>query len=208
MSIQIYGSKILRRVSRLAHDEFPLRDYVGIMFNNIDSEGYSGISCPQVGEARRIIAINLDGVRQEFVNPRIILREGNLIKKIETCPSIPGIEVEVERFDKITIKYYDKRWNEHTREFVGNISREIQKNYDILDGVLIIDHLSQSELRKMGSILNKLSMGGGNVGRVRSRYGIPAFGTLPGGNPFSFASTTEAVVENGVDGGESIDDIL
>ena len=60
----------------------------------------------------------------------------------EGCLSIPGLREEVDREDKILIRYQDENFNSHEETYEGIVARIIQHEYDHLEGILFTDHLS------------------------------------------------------------------
>ena len=63
----------------------------------------------------------------------------------EGCLSLPGIALEVIRPENVILKYQtiDQKW--HQDEFSGLMSRAIQHEIDHLNGVFIVDRISESE---------------------------------------------------------------
>lgn len=76
-----------------------------------------------------------------LINPEIIYQEGK--NKIEeACLSVPDYFSEVERFDKIKVKYQTLEGLEKTLSAEGLLSICLQHEIDHLDGRLFIDRLS------------------------------------------------------------------
>jgi peptide deformylase len=57
------------------------------------------------------------------------------------------VREDVMRSETIKIEYYDQDFKFHSEEYSGIRSRVIQHEYDHLEGVLFVDHLSS--LKKM-----------------------------------------------------------
>ena len=70
--------------------------------------------------------------------------------------SLPGIALDVERPEKIVLKYQtaDQEW--HEDEFEGLLSRAIQHEMDHLNGIFIVDRVSEIEKIKYKNELKKL----------------------------------------------------
>jgi peptide deformylase len=96
-----------------------------------------------------------------LINPEIIHREGKSAMK-EACLSVPDYTAEVQRSDKIRVRYQDI--NGLTRELAadGLLSVCLQHEMDHLDGTLFIDRLSQlkKEFAKK-KLLRARKLGGG-----------------------------------------------
>lgn len=125
-----------------------------------------GLAAPQVGVSLRVIVMDLDqnrgddltaeqkrGKPQYFVNPEIIWTSEEMRSYNEGCLSIPGQYADVERPDKIRVRYLDYDGHPHEIEADGLLSTCLQHEIDHIDGVLFIDHLSAL---KRDMILRKL----------------------------------------------------
>ena len=60
----------------------------------------------------------------------------------EGCLSIPGQYAEVERPEKVRVKYLDENGQPQEMEADGLLATCVQHEIDHLDGVLFVDHLS------------------------------------------------------------------
>ncbi|MCA9001151.1 MAG: peptide deformylase, partial [Planctomycetes bacterium] len=67
--------------------------------------------------------------------------------------SFPGIYGEIERPERCTVEAFDVKGNPIRQEFGGFQSRIIQHEYDHLEGILLVDRLSQADkLRNKGEL--------------------------------------------------------
>ena len=82
-----------------------------------------------------------------MVNPEIVRLSGDLITATEACLSIPGYAGDVERRDRIVIRYLDRQGQKRKLKTHGWLARVLQHEYDHLDGVLYID--KALEVRKL-----------------------------------------------------------
>lgn len=112
-----------------------------------------GLAAPQVGVSTRIIVMDLDqkpdveglekkGDPRFFVNPEIIWSSEEMRSYNEGCLSIPGQYADVERPDRVRVKYLDYNGKVQEEEAVGLFSTCIQHEIDHVDGILFIDHLT------------------------------------------------------------------
>ena len=85
----------------------------------------------------------------------------------EGCLSLPEIREDVSRQDEVRLKYFDENFIEHEEDFKGFAGRVIQHEYDHLEGILFIDHLSPLRKRLLKSKLNAIA-----TGKVRPHYRI------------------------------------
>ena len=109
--------------------------------------------------AKRLIVLDVshddDGSRAPhfLINPVIdrVSDEGAVYS--EGCLSLPEHFAEIERPSSCTVRYRDRDGVERTLEADAILARCIQHEYDHLDGILFVDHLSAL---KRNIILRKL----------------------------------------------------
>ena len=97
-----------------------------------------GIAAPQVGVSLRMVVVDVDKKRYDIINPEIISREGTNID-VEGCLSCPDLFGEVERAEKIRVKFTTRFHKEKILDAEGLLARCIQHEVDHLDGRLFID---------------------------------------------------------------------
>jgi peptide deformylase len=100
-----------------------------------------GLAAPQIGILKRVIVIDAGEEDQELIemiNPEIISRSGKQLGP-EGCLSIPGINGDVNRFEKVTVKGLDRDGHEITIKAEGFLARVFQHEIDHLDGTLFTD---------------------------------------------------------------------
>ena len=97
-----------------------------------------GLAAPQIGVSLEIAVYNFKPFY--MINPKILKIMGEPVLHPESCLSVPGRSGEVERPDKIKVRYW---------EYDGTIREGVFKNYDAfciqheidhLDGKLYIDY--------------------------------------------------------------------
>jgi peptide deformylase len=98
------------------------------------------ISAPQIGIARRFIAVNLGRGTFFVVNPVITWRSDETFTMWDDCMSFPDLLVRVERTKSLSLEYVDehgqaKTWNELDQAAAELLQHEI----DHLDGILAVD---------------------------------------------------------------------
>ena len=90
-----------------------------------------------------------------FINGKIISGKGSCVDS-EGCLSLPEIRINVERYDSITYEYLDHNLKKHTKEFNGFLATVIQHENDHLDGKLITDYATPSDLLKYDKALKSM----------------------------------------------------
>ncbi|MDX9739049.1 MAG: peptide deformylase [Candidatus Dojkabacteria bacterium] len=121
-----------------------LDDLIYTAQNTETDEGYkvAGLAAIQVGRDIRVFCILNDNDEFEImINPEIkILKEKEIIAT-EACLSIPHIQGNVARYKKIRVSYLDREALRRKERFTDWEAREIQHEYDHLEGVLFTDKL-------------------------------------------------------------------
>jgi len=137
-----------------------LIDLIKDMFETMyDDEGI-GLAAPQIGVSKRLLVLDTEqssdkerGNPIAFINPEIIWESEELRVYNEGCLSLPGMAAEIERPDKIRIKYIDTSNKEQEIDADGLLATCLQHEIDHLNGVLFVDHLSSI---KRNIIMRKL----------------------------------------------------
>lgn len=105
------------------------------------SHGFGrGISAIQIGQAVRVIFLQVDGRRYELINPEYVFRSPERFALYDDCFSFPNLMVRLERHLRVVLRHQDRRgrWSDLPAE--GSMSELIQHEMDHLDGVLAVDH--------------------------------------------------------------------
>ncbi len=112
------------------------------MIYTMGKAGGVGLAAPQVNKSLRLFVmkswptVGLTVV----INPKMeYLDEYGKKDSVEGCLSIPGKNLQVKRFKKIRLSYFD-RHGEYISEEIGGFKAIIaQHEYDHLNGVMIVD---------------------------------------------------------------------
>ncbi|WP_028545063.1 peptide deformylase [Paenibacillus taiwanensis] len=101
-----------------------------------DAEGV-GLAAPQIGVLKRVIVVDVgdDNGLIEMVNPELVEMEGEQLGP-EGCLSIPGLNGDVRRHQKIKVKGMDR--NGEVFEMIAEdfLARAFQHEIDHLNGIL------------------------------------------------------------------------
>ncbi|MDQ0059576.1 peptide deformylase [Paenibacillus harenae] len=113
-----------------------LKDMAETMY---DAEGV-GLAAPQIGISKRVIVVDIGDETGliEMVNPVIVEQEGEQLGP-EGCLSIPNLNGEVMRADRIVVKGQNSDGEHFTVEASGYLSRAFQHEVDHLNGILFTD---------------------------------------------------------------------
>lgn len=124
-------------LERLAEDMLEtMREHEGV-----------GLAANQVGRLKRVLVAAFEEEEYVVVNPEINEWGDAIVKEMEGCLSIPEIQVEVERIDRITLSGQDISGAPVRIEAEGLLARILQHELDHLNGILILDRTDR-ESRK------------------------------------------------------------
>ncbi len=117
-----------------------------------------GLAAPQIGDARRIIVVDIahrdeapDPLR--MANPELVAASEGLAAHDEGCLSLPEHFAEVVRPSRVRVRYLDQDNKRQEIETDGLLAVCLQHEMDHLDGILFVDHVSAL---KRNMILRKL----------------------------------------------------
>lgn len=159
VELKLYPNPVLRvRCSavREVNDEMYSRAHEMLEFM-YDRDGL-GLAAPQVGWRARVVALDVGGTKKGkriFLNPRIVAREGELVHE-EGCLSLPDVCVPLRRADKVKIAAYTLDGEAVELEADDVLARAWQHEIDHLNGVLIVDKLSPTEILEIRGKLKEL----------------------------------------------------
>lgn len=132
-----------------------MRDMLDTMYHNIGC----GLAAIQVGVPKRILVMDLTDNEEKpnprfFVNPVLTWKSEEKNICTEGCLSVPDYYVEVERPAQCRVRFLD--FEGQAREILaeGFLATCLQHEMDHLDGILLIDRISDLKRRM---ILKKLT---------------------------------------------------
>lgn len=170
LPVYICGQQVLRKTCQEVPADYPnLSQLIENMFETMYNADGIGLACPQIGLDYRVFVIDLSILADEkpefkdfkkvFINAQIIERDGEDVVLEEGCLSIPGIHENVTRKSRIRVQYMDEHLNPHDEIFDGYKARVIQHEYDHIEGILFVDHISGIRKQLIKSKLNNMLKG-------------------------------------------------
>ncbi len=175
LPIVAYGDPVLKkRAQEIAPDHEGLQELIDNMFETMDAALGVGLAAPQIGQSIRLFIVDgspfaedeedekaqsVKDFREVFINAEMLDEFGEPWVFQEGCLSIPNIREDVQREGSIRIRYFDREWKEHEREFDGYAARIIQHEYDHIEGILFTDHLKPLKRRMLKRRLSDISKG-------------------------------------------------
>lgn len=99
-----------------------------------------GLAAPQIGCNVRVAVVNTSRDAREddlvLVNPVVMNVSGKKDTKRESCMSMWGLCGDVERKDKISVRYTDEEGHAQVTTFDGFTARAVQHEIDHLEGIM------------------------------------------------------------------------
>lgn len=100
-----------------------------------------GLAAPQIGIAMRVAVAKPGSEAIYLIDPSIVALTGKKDRKRESCLSVWGWAGEVERREKVLVRYFDAEQGYVERQFRSFEARVVQHEVDHLEGHLYLDHL-------------------------------------------------------------------
>ena len=144
--IVTYGNDILRaKAEDIQEIDQEIRDLIPRMYQIMyDSRGV-GLAGPQIGISKRIFVYDIGEGPHALINPNIVKSTGE-VWGIEGCLSIPGLQGEVPRADRITVTGLDENGEQVKINAEDYLARVFQHEIDHLDGMMFIDRADPETL--------------------------------------------------------------
>ena len=125
-----------------------IRKLVDDMFETMYEAPGIGLAAIQIGVAKRVVTMDLskkeeDHKPQVFINPEVTWTSAETSTYEEGCLSIPEYYEDVERPERVRVKYLDLDGREREIEAKGLLATCLQHEIDHVNGVLFIDHISK-----------------------------------------------------------------
>lgn len=174
--IVAYGDPVLRQETEEIDKDYPIKELISDMFETMYQASGVGLAAPQIGKAVRVFIVDgspfsdmedlskqeikqLESFKKVFINPIIVEESGAKWPFEEGCLSIPGINADVSRQDKLVVEYFDENWVLKEEEYTGLPARIIQHEYDHIEGVLFTDLISPLKKKFLAKKLAKITIG-------------------------------------------------
>ena len=178
LPIIAYGDPVLKKEAEEIEESYPdLQQLISDMFETMYQAKGVGLAAPQIGKSIRLFIVDgspfadeegeepdpkakgIEHFKKVFINPIIEEESGPKWSFQEGCLSIPKIRENVIRNEKITLTYFDEKWNFHEEVYDGYAARIIQHEYDHIEGVLFTDHLNPLKKKLLHKRLVNISNG-------------------------------------------------
>ena len=178
LPIVAYGAQVLRTKRLEVKPDYPgLDKLIEDMWETMYVSSGVGLAAPQINKPIRLFVIdstqiftNLEdeeqgkypdgpGLKEVFINAKIIKLNGEPWPYTEGCLSIPKIREEVFRNEEVELEYDDQQFKHHIKTFNGLTARVILHEYDHIEGKLFIDYLKPLKRKLLKGKLDDISKG-------------------------------------------------
>jgi peptide deformylase len=136
--------KKCERIERIDED---LGKLIQDMTETMYDAGGIGLAACQVGVSRKVIVLDVSPIDPDkslfsVINPEIIFEEGE-IEHEEGCLSVPDCSEKVKRREKVLVRGVSLEGKELEISATGILAIALQHEIDHLNGILILDRMSQ-----------------------------------------------------------------
>ena len=170
LPVYAYGQPILKKVAEEIDEDFKgLDDLIEDMWETMYHASGVGLAAPQIGQGIRLFLVDTvqamdegeedKGIKKAFINAEMIEEEGEFWAYEEGCLSIPHIRADVQRQERIKIRYQDENFKEYVEEFDGINARVIQHEYDHIEGKLFTEKLKPLKKKMLNRKLEQIKKG-------------------------------------------------
>jgi peptide deformylase len=155
LPIRIYGDPVLGTVTtEVENIDAKVAALAESMIETMYEAPGVGLAANQIGVQKRLFVYDKGDGPHVVVNPVIVETSGEWLHD-EGCLSVPGLNWEILRPNAVHLKGYDLDGNEldiETDEYEGRI---LQHEVDHLDGILLIERLSDEQKKEAKKLLRK-----------------------------------------------------
>jgi peptide deformylase len=116
-----------------------------------------GLAATQVNVHRRLLVVDVSETHDQplcLINPTLLQKDG-VERMEEGCLSVPGVFEEVERAERIRVRFQDLEGRTVEQDADGLLAVCIQHEMDHLEGKLFLDYLSPLKRSRISKKLTK-----------------------------------------------------
>ncbi len=148
------GNPLLKKKSTAVTSLTPeIKKIIKDMTDTMYAANGCGLAAIQIGEPLRIILVDTSDKRDNLcvmINPKITKKEGEIVFT-EGCLSVPGLEGDVIRYSKITVKGKDENFKDIEVTVEAYPAVAFQHEIDHLEGKLYIDQAIEGTTKSIDS---------------------------------------------------------
>ena len=151
LNIITLGDEQLRKHSILVPDlNGTVHTLIEQMFESMREYKGIGLAAVQVGSLYRLFITEVGGDKPRvFVNPEILETSLEQASYEEGCLSIPGVEADVLRPQRVRVQAWNEKGRPFTLDAEDLLARVVQHEFDHLNGVLFIDRIDPKKRERL-----------------------------------------------------------
>jgi peptide deformylase len=178
LPIYLYGTDILKKKAKPVDGVDPsvIKLMVDLAQTMRKANGI-GLAATQVGDMRQMLVVDQSAIERAarddeeetapepkeaktlvMINPVVVGEEG-VVSLEEGCLSIPELRADVERAERILVRFRDHNFDAVELSAEGFLGRVILHEIDHLNGVLFVDRIGKTRKTFLGSELRKIKKG-------------------------------------------------
>jgi peptide deformylase len=155
LPIRTYGDPVLSAVTtNVENIDAKIAALAQSMIETMNDAPGVGLAANQIGVQKRLFVYDKGEGPHVVINPVIVETSGEWVYE-EGCLSVPGLSWEIVRANQVHLQGFDLDGNEidiETEEYEGRI---FQHECDHLDGVLLVERLTDEQKKEAKKILRK-----------------------------------------------------
>ena len=179
LPIYLYGTDILKKKAKVIDgiDTSTIKLMVDLAQTMRKANGI-GLAATQVGDMRQMLVVDQTAIERAardeeeeedaplpsevktlvMINPVVVDEEGTISLE-EGCLSIPELRAEVDRAERIRVKFRDGNFDEKELTAEGFLGRVILHEIDHLNGILFVDRIGRTRKTFLNSELKRIKKG-------------------------------------------------
>ena len=179
LPIYLYGTDILKKKAKVIDgiDTSTIKLMVDLAQTMRKAIGI-GLAATQVGDMRQMLVVDQTAIERAardeeeeedaplpsevktlvMINPVVVDEEGTISLE-EGCLSIPELRAEVDRAERIRVKFRDGNFDEKELTAEGFLGRVILHEIDHLNGILFVDRIGRTRKTFLNSELKRIKKG-------------------------------------------------
>ena len=147
--VHLLGSPVLReRAKEVAAVDDEVRALITDLYDTMRVADGVGLAANQIGVARRVAVVSVEGTDYTLINPVVVEHEGKS-KQEEGCLSLPDIFADIQRPVRVVVEAADESGVVRRIDGSGMLGRAIQHEMDHLDGILLVDRVGPLKRRRL-----------------------------------------------------------
>src|SRR5688572_18051322 len=162
--IRLFGDPVLKqRAAEVTEIDGKIAKLAEDMVQTMYEAPGAGLAATQVGVEKRLFVYDAGEGARTIVNPAITESRGEWVFE-EGCLSVPGLAWEIVRPKEVHLTGYDLDGNEVSIEADEFEARVFLHELDHLDGVLLLERLTDEQRKEAKRTLRDMNLRGTPVG--------------------------------------------